>query len=98
MVQFLTGHNYLNRHQFIVYGLEEEVDPKCDLCDFNYDQTSQHIIGECPALMGPRLEVFSLHTMEPPFNFTIKAIIKFLKLAEIEALNMDVSKGENKTS
>ena len=48
--------------------------------------------------MGPRLEVFSLHTMEPPFNFPIKAIIKFLQLAGIEALNMEVSEGEKKTS
>ena len=102
MVQFITGHNFLNRHEFLVYGRENEVDPKCELCDFNYDQTSQHIIGECPALIGPRLEVFSLHTMEPPFNFPIKAIIKFLQLAteaaEIEALNMDGSEGEKKTS
>ena len=98
MVQFITGHNFLNRHQFIVYGLQEEVDPKCELCDFNYDQTSQHIIGECPALLGPRLDVFSLHMMEPPFNFPISAIIKFLRLAEIEALNMEESKGENQTS
>ena len=75
-----------------------EVDPKCELCDFNYDQTSHHIIGECPALLGPRLEIFSLHTLEPPFNFSIRAIIKFLQLAEIEALNMKGGEGVNQTS
>ena len=100
MVQFITGHNYLNRHQFLIYGPEdEEVDPKCDRCDFNYDQTSQHIIGECPAFLGPRLDVFSLHVMEPPFNFPIETIMRFLRLVEVEALSMaDTSKGVNQTS
>ena len=74
----------------------------CDLCDYNYSQTSAHIIGECPALMGPRLEVFSLHTMEPPFNFDIRSIIKFLHLANIDALCMkdtkDSVEGVNQTS
>ena len=98
--KFITGHNYLNRHQFLIYGPEdEEVDPKCDRCDFNYDQTSQHIIGECPAFLGPRLDVFSLHVMEPPFNFPIESIMRFLRLVEIDALNMaEESKGANQTS
>ena len=98
MIQFMTGHNYLNRHEFIVRGAEEEVDPMCHMCDHNYSQTTAHIIGECPALIGPRLEVFSLHVMEPPFNFPIRTIVRFLQLAEIEVLNMKESKGENQTS
>ena len=99
MVQFVTGHNFLNRHEFIVRGqVDEEADPMCHMCDYNYSQTTAHIIGECPALVGPRLEVFGLHTMEPPFNFPIRAIIKFLQLAEIEALNMASTEGVNQTS
>ena len=100
MVQFITGHNFLNRHQFLIYGpKDEEVDPKCELCDFNYDQTSYHIIGECPALMGPRLDVFSLHTVEPPLSFPIETIMRFLRLVEIQALNVaEVSGGVNQTS
>ena len=98
MVQFITGHNFLNRHEFLIYGRDYEVDPMCQYCDYNYVQTSQHIIGECPALVEARQEVFSLHIMEPPFNFPIKSIIKFLRLVEVEALRMDVSEGVNKTS
>ena len=98
MVQFITGHNYLNRHEFLIKGpYDEEVDPMCHLCDFNYSQTTAHIIGECAALIGPRLEVFGLHVLEPPFNFKITAVIKFLQLAEIEALEMK-EKGVNQTS
>ena len=103
MVQLITGHNYLNRHEFLIKGpKDEEVDPMCQLCDYNYCQTSAHVIGECPALMGPRLEVFSLHTMEPPFDFDIKSIIKFLHLANINALCMkdtnESAEGVNQTS
>ena len=103
MVQLITGHNYLNRHEFLIKGpKDEEVDPMCQLCDYNYCQTSAHVIGECPALMGPRLEVFSLHTMEPPFDFDIKSIIKFLHLANINALCMkdtnESAEGANQTS
>ena len=69
----------------------------CQLCDFNYSQTTAHIIGECPALVGPRLEVFDAHVLEPPFNLKIRSVIKFLRLAEIEALNLK-EKDENQTS
>ena len=98
MIQFITGHNFLNRHNFIVHGLHEEVDPMCELCDYNYSQTTAHIIGECPALTGARLEVFSLYTIEPPFNFTIRAIVKFLHRAGIAALSMEEPEGVNQTS
>ena len=99
MVQFITGHNYLNRHEFLVYGADnEEYDPMCELCDFNYSQTTHHIIGECPALVEVRQDVFSLHVMEPPFNFPIRSVIKFLHLVELEALRMDVTRGGNQTS
>ena len=99
MVQFITGHNYLNRHEFLINGPDdEELDPMCHLCDYNYCQTTAHIIGECPALVEARLEVFGLHTLEPPFHFSIRAIIRFLQLAEIEALNMKKGEGVNQTS
>ena len=99
MVQFITGHNYLNRHEFLIRGPDdEEVDPMCQLCDYNYSQTSAHIIRECAALVEPRLEVFGLHVMEPPFNFPIRTIIKFLEKAEVEALSMKRGQGVNQTS
>ena len=99
MVQFITGHNYLNQRNFLVYGKEGEVNPKCELCDFNYDQTLQHMTGDCPALVGPRLDVFGLHTIEPPFNFPIETIIRFLKLAEVESLSfVEISMCVNQTS
>ena len=89
----------MNRHEFVIKGpIDEEVDLMWHLCDYNYSQTSAHIIGECAALVAPRLEVFGLHVMEPPFNFPIRAIIKFLEKAEVEALNMKRGQGVNQTS
>ena len=95
MVQFLTGHNYLNRHQFLVFGDKEEVDPMCELCDFNFVQTSAHIIGECPSshLMELRKRLFGAHILEPPFTLPLPAVFDFLKQAKIEALAMDVNEG-----
>ena len=89
---------YLKPLYVTVYGADYEVDPMCQYCDYNYVQSSHHIIGECPALVEIRQDVFSLHIMEPPFNFPIKSVIKFLKLVELEALRMDVTGGGNQTS
>ena len=40
MVQLMTGHNFLNRHEFVVFGATEERDPMCEYCDYNYVPTS----------------------------------------------------------
>ena len=88
MVQLMTGHNYLNRHQFVVHGAKDESrDPMCELCDFNYVQTSAHVLGECPSprLMELREELFGSKILEPPFMLPIPAILKFLQSAGIEA-------------
>ena len=95
MVQFLTGHNYLNRHQFLVFGDKEEVDPMCELCDYNFVQTSAHIIGECPSshLMELRKKLFGLYIIEPPFTLPIPAVFEFLRQAKLEAFAMDETEG-----
>ena len=101
MVQFLTGHNFLNYHEFLVHGDREEVDLMCELCDYNYVQTSAHIIGECPSerLMELRKNLFGFHLLEPPFLLPLPAVFEFLQLAEIEAFAMDADEGaKNHTS
>ena len=40
MVQLRTGHNFLNRHEFVVVGSIEERDPMCEYCDYNYVPTA----------------------------------------------------------
>ena len=48
-IQMLSGHNFLKRHMFIA---KEVGDPECRLCggENNAEETSDHIIRECPAL------------------------------------------------
>ena len=73
----------------------------CEFCDFNYVQTSAHIIGECPSefLMDLRLKLFGFHVMEPPFMLPVPAVLEFLQLAEIEALAIEANEGvQNHTS
>jgi len=45
-----TGHNHYNRHKFL---LGETDSPLCHLCHLD-EETSLHILGECPALSDSR--------------------------------------------
>ncbi|KAG5895351.1 hypothetical protein JTB14_003148 [Gonioctena quinquepunctata] len=46
----LTGHNHLNRHMELI-GITD--DPLCRWC-LEDDETSSHILTECPALVHQR--------------------------------------------
>ncbi|XP_015793894.1 uncharacterized protein LOC107370415 [Tetranychus urticae] len=48
---FITGHGYFNPHISRIYNQGE---PKCDLCDLCADQTSTHILWECPFFSDQR--------------------------------------------
>ncbi len=52
-VQFITGHNFLQRHKVIV---QEDVDPLCRSCGED-EETSHHVVAECPAFASIRLRV-----------------------------------------
>jgi hypothetical protein len=54
MLRFLTGHNFLNRHQSLVDGTTS---PLCRLCEED-EETSYHLTAECPVLQTQRKEVF----------------------------------------
>lgn len=50
MVQLLTGHNHLNRHKHL---LKEVDSPECRFC-LEEEETSEHLLCSCPALMSLR--------------------------------------------
>jgi len=54
LVQIFTGHNFLNRHDALV---DPEKDPTCRLCE-EEEETSFHLVAECPALAWLRMQVF----------------------------------------
>ena len=77
LVQFFTGHNMLKRHR----NLQERIeDPNsCRLC-CEEEESSFHVIAECPGTQSIRTEIFcTLHDLPNPPVWTIKQVDSFLK-------------------
>ena len=72
VVQFLTGHNLLNYHEFLV---GRSITPTCRLCQGS-EETSAHLLWVCPTLARKRLDYWLPNEGElPKFNI----LVKFLK-------------------
>ncbi len=82
LVQLITGHNFMRRHSEL---LNESVSSKCRLC-LEEDETSFHIIAECPALALTRLMVFGTHIQSNPLTWSTSQVLRFLREANIEHL------------
>ena len=81
LVQFLTGHNKLKRHKNIQNGVD---DPhSCRLC-LEDEESSFHVIAECPATYSYRWEIFQCPTIlsDPP-DWTVDQVERFLKQSPI---------------
>ena len=90
LVQFLSGHCFLNRHNFLVYGPNDQsYDPKCQFCDMNMDQTPEHLLSDCGYFLLQRLEIFGAYTVDPPYTIQICKLVKFLQLIGIESLQWE---------
>jgi hypothetical protein len=68
LVNFLTGHGFLNRHQHLLGNTDS---PLCRLCE-EEDETPEHLLTECPVLTIHRREIFNSSrgehgAIEPPF-------------------------------
>ena len=82
----MTGHNFLNRHNYIVNGIDNN--PECDLCAHGYIQDTEHIIAECPRLMGLRLQIFGQHILHPPYTFiSTGQLLAFLHRSGLQAVD-----------
>ena len=83
LVQFFTGHNKLKRHKNLQNGVN---DPhSCRLC-FEEEESSFHVIAECPGTQFFRSEVFKLpaHAILPnPPDWTISQVNKFLNESDV---------------
>ena len=81
LVQFFTGHNMLKRHR----NLQERIDDpySCRLC-CEEEETSFHVIAECPGTHKVREEIFCTHHDLPnPPVWTIKQVENFLKKSPV---------------
>ncbi|XP_036144334.1 uncharacterized protein LOC114255717 [Monomorium pharaonis] len=59
--QLLTGHGDLNYH---LHKLGRSDTPSCRLCG-EEEETSLHILGNCPALVGPRTRLLGSGFLKP---------------------------------
>ena len=83
LVQIITGHNFLKRHQALV---DEDDDNECRLC-LEDEETSFHILAECPALAAQRLNVFGTPFLkQTSLEWTPQEIASFLRAADIGPL------------
>ena len=57
MIRLFTGHNYLNRHSHL---LGEAESAECRLCG-EEEETSEHVLCECPALNETRFRALGAH-------------------------------------
>lgn len=62
VLQLVTGHNVFNRHLFIMNWYN---DPTCRLCGED-EETSFHVLIECPALKWARFAVFGREYLDIP--------------------------------
>ena len=82
LVQFITGHNYMRRHEALVNHNDEN---ECRLC-WEDEESSFHIIAECPAIARARHQVFGAPFLRPPLIWSIRQITSFLRMASIGSL------------
>ena len=81
LVQFLTGHNNLKRHRNIQNGVN---DPEsCRLCQED-EESSYHVIAECPAMQYFRRKIFQTPTLLPdPLVWSVMQVTRFLRESPI---------------
>ena len=81
-VQLITGHNFLKRHSFL---LGESQDKECRLC-LEDEETSSHIIADCPALARIRFGIFGAPFVTFPLQWSLVQIATFLQEGNIGSL------------
>ena len=91
LVQVITGHNFLNRHNSLVELGEVDIDiAKCSYCnDDEAEESSAHIISQCDAFAAKRMQIFGNPYFSTEEFALIKAskLIEFLKEANLDAFN-----------
>ena len=83
LVQFLTGHNKLKRHKNLQNGVNDPY--SCRLC-LEEEESSFHVIAECPATLAARSGVFKLPTpttLPNPPDWTVRQVDRFLKKSQV---------------
>ena len=83
VVQFITGHNFLGKHQCLVEnGLHLPSQTKCSKCGEGVESPF-HFLSECNALIFQRMQILGEECPQPPYSFKQTQILKFISEANI---------------
>ena len=82
VVQLITGHNFMRRHESLVLENDEN---ECRLC-LEDEETTLHIMAECPALARVRAQIFGTTFQSTPLLWSTKEIVSFVREASIGSL------------
>ena len=76
ITQLVTGHANIQRHRYI---MKMEDNPYCNMC--GEEQTSIHIITECPGLVGHRTTILGKPIIQVSEikNLSLCRLVKFAK-------------------
>ena len=88
MVQVLTGHNRLRYHESKISSIE--VNSSCRFCQWE-EETSWHLIGECPFFWRSRRDIFNETVLENPPDWNVTQLMKFVKKTKMNELLNPVS-------
>ena len=95
LVQFMTGHNFLKRHNNLVNGnLDTHPDSFCSFCDEEVPETTLHVFAQCDRFALIRREIFGDIILQPPFNFKLSNIMQFIRRVRIFSTYDDPTDGE----
>ena len=89
LFRHLSGHCFLQYHRSVI---NPQIDPSCRLCN-SADEESCHIIRDCPALAGLRLQYFGEYYLGDEWEPS--HLLDFLKDPEITILEVDTSDDED---
>ena len=81
-VRHLTGHSFLRKHNKLIGETEHE---ECRLC-LEDEESSWHILAECPALTRQRMRYLKLGTLAAVSKWNARHIIAMLKIQEVTDL------------
>ena len=88
MIQFMTGHNFLKRHQAII---NKGGDSRCRFCDKG-EESTEHIMSYCDNFATLRQILFNDPYPQPPYdNLPLEQVLNFLRMAKINTLELPSS-------
>lgn len=84
-VQFITGHNFMRKHDSIVQnGFLHYDSSLCQHCQ-KAPESTMHVLSECDKYGVTRYLLWGVEKLTPPYDIKLKSILEFLLVTQIKA-------------